>query len=71
MPTQETPIVKGLRAEILKQLKKVTSANAPRAYERIQAQEGYADLEKLIIKEVLKSGLTPSACIPHIENEFI
>ena len=71
MATNETPIIKELRAEILQQLKKATPANAPKVHERIQTQEGYADLEKLIIKEVLKSGLTPSACIPHIENEFI
>jgi hypothetical protein len=59
-----------LRAEIMAQLKRVTPQNAPSVWKLIQTESGYRDMESRIIRMVAVEGLTPSACIPHIENEL-
>ena len=59
-----------LRAEIMAQLKRVTTLNAPKVLKLIQTESGYRDMENRIIRIVAVEGLTPSACIPHIENEL-
>jgi hypothetical protein len=59
-----------LRSEIMTQLKRVTSQNAPNVWKLIQTESGYRDMENRIIRMVATEGLTPSACIPHIENEL-
>jgi len=59
-----------LRAEIMAQLKRVTTLNAPNVYKLIQTESGYRNMENRIIRMVAVEGLTPSACIPHIENEL-
>ena len=59
-----------LRKEIHKQLRKVTQKNAPGIAALISTQKGYAEIENRIIKMVAKDGITPSACIPHIESEL-
>ena len=60
-----------LRTEIMSQLKRVTSMNAPNVWKLIQTESGYRDMENRIIRMVATEGLTPSACIPHIENELV
>ena len=60
-----------LRTEIMAQLKRVTSMNAPNVWKLIQTESGYRDMENRIIRMVATEGLTPSACIPHIENELV
>jgi hypothetical protein len=52
------------------QLKRVTPQNAPNVWKLIQIESGYRDMESRIIRMVAVEGLTPSACIPHIENEL-
>ena len=59
-----------LRVEIMTQLKRVTSSNAPNVHKLIQSESGYRNMENRIIRMVAAEGLTPSACIPHIENEL-
>jgi hypothetical protein len=59
-----------LRAEIMAQLKKVNTLNAPNVWQLIQSESGYRDMENRMIRMVAVEGLTPSACIPHIENEL-
>lgn len=63
-------IQKQLRAEILTQLKKVNSVNAPNVYHLVKTQAGYKEIEERIITIVATEGITPSACIPYIENEL-
>ena len=60
-----------LRTEIMAQLKRVTPTNAPNVWKLIQTESGYRDMENRIIRIVATEGLTPSACIPHIENELV
>jgi len=59
-----------LRTEIMAQLKRVTTLNAPNVWNLIQTESGYRDMENRIIRMVAVEGLTPSASIPHIENEL-
>ena len=66
----KTDTTKKLRAEILAQLKKVNADNAPMIHEAIATEQGYVAIEKRIIDMVLNEGLTPSACIPHIEGSL-
>jgi len=61
---------KELREEILKQLKKVTKANSPNIWERIQTKESYLKLEEQIIYKVINQHLVPAAIIPQIESEL-
>ncbi len=44
--------------------------NTPKIAEIIITQEGYCEIEAKIIKMVINDGITPSACIPHIESEL-
>ena len=59
-----------LRMEILAQLKKVTPYNAPNVWKTIQTVGGYRNMESRVIQMVAIEGITPSAAIPHIENEL-
>ena len=59
-----------LRHEIILQLNKVNSKNAPKMYKKLQTKSGYTEIESKIILMVVNEGLTPSACIPHIESEL-
>jgi DNA repair protein RadC len=59
-----------LREEILHQLKKVTKANSPNIWERIQTKERYAKLEEQIIYKVINQHLVPAAIIPQMETEL-
>lgn len=59
-----------LREEILAQLSKVTPSNAPKLHKLIQEESGYRETEQRIIGMVVREKLTPSACIPQIENEL-
>lgn len=61
---------KELRAEILHQLQKINRKACPNVYERIQNEDGYAEIEERIIYMVANEGLTPSACIGQIESEM-
>jgi uncharacterized protein (UPF0297 family) len=59
-----------LRHEILEQLSKVTESNAPKVYKMLQTKSGYRNIEQRIIGIVIRDRITPSACIPQIENEL-
>ena len=59
-----------LRKEIFEQLSSVTSINAPNVYRMIQTESGYRNIEQRIINLVIWDRITPSACIPQIENEL-
>ncbi|HBG69673.1 MAG: hypothetical protein A2W93_12090 [Bacteroidetes bacterium GWF2_43_63] len=61
---------KELREEILHQLKRVTKANSPNVWERIQSKNGYAKLEEQIIMRVINNHMVPAAVIPQMETEF-
>jgi DNA repair protein RadC len=61
---------KELREEILHQLKKVTKANSPNIWERIQTKEGYSKLEEQIIYKLINQHLVPAAIIPQMEIEL-
>jgi hypothetical protein len=59
-----------LRQEIYGQLTQVTPYNAPKVHRLIQSESGYRDVEQRIIQLVVRDRITPSACIPQIENEL-
>lgn len=59
-----------LRGEILKQLKRVTEANAPNLYELLHSKEGYKKAEEMVIRKVLHDQMIPAAVIPLIEQEL-
>lgn len=64
------PIETKLREEILKQLKRVTEANAPNLYELLHSREGYAKAEEMVIRKVIHDQMIPAAVIPLIEQEL-
>jgi len=59
-----------LRSEIKQQLEKVTEANSPEIYKRLQTMDGYASLEDSIIRQMIATGTTPAAVIPQMETEY-
>lgn len=59
-----------LRQEIFEQLSKVNANNAPNVFKLIQTESGYRNVENRIINLVIRDRITPSACIPQIENEL-
>lgn len=67
---QPSKAEKELREEILHQLKKVTKANSPNIWERIQTREGYLKIEEQIINKVINQHLVPAAIIPQMETEL-
>lgn len=65
-----SPQEKKLREEILRQLKRVTEANAPNLFEMMQSPQGYEQVEQLVIDKVLHDQMVPAAVIPLLETEF-
>lgn len=65
-----SPKEKKLREEILRQLKKVTEANAPNLFEMMQSPQGYEQVEQLVIDKVLHDQMVPAAVIPMLETEY-
>jgi uncharacterized membrane protein YcgQ (UPF0703/DUF1980 family) len=65
-----SPKEKKLREEILRQLKRVTAANAPNLFEMMQSPQGYEQVEQLVIDKVLHDQMVPAAVIPLIETEL-
>ena len=63
-------VEKALREEILKQIKKLTPANAPNLYALASSPQGYLEAEEMIVRRVLKEGLPPVSAIPLIEQEM-
>jgi hypothetical protein len=63
-------IERQLRDEILLQLKKVTRANSPQIWNKIQTKEGFRILEEQIIERVLSQQIVPAAIIPQMECEL-
>jgi proteasome lid subunit RPN8/RPN11 len=63
-------VEKALREEILKQIKKLTPANAPNLYALASSPQGYLEIEEMIVRRVLKEGLPPVSAIPLIEQEM-
>jgi hypothetical protein len=59
-----------LREEILRQLKRVTEANAPNLFEMMQSPQGYEQVEQLVIDKVLHDQMVPAAVIPLLETEL-
>lgn len=66
---ETSKVEKEIREEILNQLKKVTRANSPYVWERIQTKAGYAKIEEQIIYRVVNQHLVPAAIIPMLETE--
>ncbi len=64
------PLELKLREEILKQLKKVTLANAPNLFAMMQSPGGYEQVEQMVIRKVLHDQMVPAAVIPMIESEM-
>ncbi len=65
-----SPKEKKLREEILRQLKRVTEANAPNLFEMMQSPQGYEQVEQLVIDKVLHDQMVPAAVIPILETEL-
>ena len=59
-----------LRDEILKQLKRVTEANAPNLFAMMQSPQGYEQVEQMVIHKVLHDQMVPAAVIPLLESEL-
>ncbi|MFP4060054.1 MAG: hypothetical protein ACLFUC_06185 [Bacteroidales bacterium] len=66
----DTSMEQQLRQEIFEQLSKVNASNAPNVFKLIQTESGYRNVEHRIINLVIRDRITPSACIPQIENEL-
>jgi len=67
---QSQELERELRENILVELRKVTQANSPEIFERIQTKEGYRRLEAVIIERVLLQQIIPAAIIPQLEMEY-
>jgi DNA repair protein RadC len=67
---ENSKAVRELREEILHQLKRVTKANSPNIWERLQTKESYAKLEEQIIYKIINQHLVPAAIIPQMESEI-
>jgi hypothetical protein len=67
--SKPNPMEIKLREEILKQLKKVTLANAPNLYQMMQSPQGYEQVEQMVINKVLHDQMVPAAVIPLLETE--
>jgi DNA repair protein RadC len=63
-------VEQALRAEILKQIKKLTPANSPNLYALASSPSGYLEAEEMVVRRVLKEGLPPVSAIPLIEQEM-
>ena len=63
-------VEKQLREEILRTLKGVTKANCPKIWERIQTEQGYMQVEEMIINMVINDHIAPSSCLSQIESEL-
>jgi hypothetical protein len=59
-----------LREEILKQLKRVTVANAPNLFALVNSKYGYSKVEEMVIRKVIHDQMVPAAVIPLIEQEL-
>ena len=59
-----------LREEILKQLKRVTEANAPNLFAMVNYKNGYNKVEEMVIRKVIHDQMVPAAVIPLIEQEL-
>jgi carbonic anhydrase/acetyltransferase-like protein (isoleucine patch superfamily) len=60
----------GVPAKFLRQLKKVTNANAPNLFEMMQSPKGYEQVEQMVINKVLHDQMVPAAVIPLLETEL-
>lgn len=58
-----------LRKEIMQQLHRLTPANSPNLYLKVQTEKGYQLFEQRIIEKVIRDGITPAAVIPQLEME--
>jgi len=68
--SKPNPMELKFREEILKQLKKVTLANAPNLYQMMQSPQGYEQVEQMVINKVLYDQMVPAAVIPLLETEL-
>lgn len=68
--SKSNPVEQKLREEILKQLKKVTQANAPNLFAMMQSPGGYEQAEQMVIHKVLHDQMVPAAVIPMLESEM-
>lgn len=59
-----------LREEILRQLKRVTEANAPNLFALVNSKNGYSKVEEMVIRKVIHDHMVPAAVIPLIEQEL-
>ena len=70
MEVKNSSVETKLREEILKQLKRLTEANAPNLYELLLSREGYSKAEEMVIRKVIHDQMIPAAVIPLIEQEL-
>ena len=70
MDGADSKLEQKLREEILRQLKKVTNANAPNLFEMMQSPKGYEQVEQMVINKVLHDQMVPAAVIPLLETEL-
>lgn len=70
MAGADSKLEQKLREEILRQLKKVTNANAPNLFEMMQSPKGYEQVEQMVINKVLHDQMVPAAVIPLLETEL-
>jgi hypothetical protein len=68
--SKSNPMELKLREEILKQLKKVTQANAPNLFVMMQSPQGYEQVEQMVVRKVLHDQMVPAAVIPMLESEM-
>lgn len=59
-----------LREEVLKQLKRVTQANAPNLFALVNSNNGYSKVEEMVIRKAIHDQMVPAAVIPLIEQEL-
>lgn len=65
-----------LRLEIKKQLSEVTQSNSPAIWGRIHnskgglQQQGYLQIEALVIQKMISGQLTSAAAVPQVEMEL-
>lgn len=69
--TKHNPMIREqVRSEVAAALEKVTQANSPEVWQRIQTPTGYAAMEERVILSMIATGLTPAGIIPQLEQEF-
>lgn len=59
-----------VRRAIAQSLKKVKATSYPNLYKRLSTANGYIEVESMIIEMMIKTGVTPDACINTLETDM-